>query len=70
MSVPSLHRESTDSLIMLCSFTKRCSCLGHMAEDVGCTCNSCLMVFTVCGICTAQGLYVLPRVEPEEVHTA
>ena len=25
------------------------------------TCNSCLMVFTVYGICTAQGLYVLPR---------
>ena len=35
-----------------------------------CTCNSCLMVFTVYGICTVQGLYVLLRVEPEEVHTA
>ena len=23
-----------------------------------CTCNSCLMVFTVYGICTARGLYV------------
>ena len=28
------------------------------------------VVFTVYGICTARGLYVLPRVEPEEVHTA
>ena len=28
-----------------------------------CTCNSCLMVFTVYGICTAQGLYALPRAE-------
>ena len=26
-------------------------------------CNSCLMVFTVYGICTARGLYVLPRAE-------
>ena len=34
------------------------------------TCNSCLMVFTVHGICTARGLYVLLRVEPEEVHRA
>ena len=34
-----------------------------------CTCNSCLMVFTVHGICTARGLYVLPRAESEEVHT-
>ena len=33
------------------------------------TCNSCLMVFTVYGICTARGLYVPPRAEPEEVHT-
>ena len=31
--------------------------------------NSCPMVFTVYGICTARGLYVLPRVEPEEVYT-
>ena len=28
------------------------------------------MVFTVYAICTAQRLYVIPRVEPEEVHTA
>ena len=30
-----------------------------------CTCNSCLMVFTVYGICTVRGLYVhvLPRAE-------
>ena len=28
------------------------------------------MVFTVYGICTARGLYVLLRAEPEEVHTA
>ena len=34
------------------------------------TCNSCFMVFTVYGICTALVLYVLPRAEPEEVHTA
>ena len=33
-------------------------------------CNSCLIVFTVYGICTARGLYVLQRVEPEEVYTA
>ena len=32
--------------------------------------NSCLMVFTVYEICTARGLYALPRAEPEEVHTA
>ena len=34
---------------------------------------SCVLVswfFTVYGICTTQGLYVLPRAEPEEVHTA
>ena len=35
-----------------------------------CRCNSCLMVFTVYGICTVRRLYVLLRVEPEEVHTA
>ena len=29
----------------------------------------CLMVFTVYGICTARGLYVLPRAEPQEVYT-
>ena len=34
-----------------------------------CTCNSCLMVFTVYGICTARTLYVLPRAEPKEAHT-
>ena len=38
-----------------------------------CTCNICLMVFTVIGICTARGLYihvhVRPRAEPEEVRT-
>ena len=34
-----------------------------------CTCNSCLMFFTVYGICTARELYVLPRAEPEEVYT-
>ena len=33
------------------------------------TCNSCLMFFTVYGICTVRGLYVFPRAEPEEVHT-
>ena len=27
------------------------------------------MVFTVYRICTARGLYVLPRAEPKEVHT-
>ena len=32
--------------------------------------DNCLMVFTVYGICTVRGLYVIPRVEPEEVHTA
>ena len=32
-----------------------------------CTCNRCIMGFTVYGICTMQRLYVLPRVEPEEV---
>ena len=41
----------------------------HSAQ-LTCTCNSCLMVFTVYGIRTARGLYVLPRAEPEEVHTA
>ena len=29
-----------------------------------------IVVFTVYGICTARGLYVLLRVEPEEVRTA
>ena len=32
--------------------------------------DSCLMVFTMYGICTALGLCVLPRAEPQEVHTA
>ena len=27
-------------------------------------------VFTVCGVCTMRGLYVLVRVEPDEVHAA
>ena len=46
----------------------------HVKKGVHCRdgapCNSCLMVFTVYGICTARGMHVLPRAEPEEVHTA
>ena len=29
------------------------------ADTYTCTCNSCIMGFTVYGICTARGLYVL-----------
>ena len=32
--------------------------------------HHCLMVFTVYGICTVRGLYVLSRAEPGEVYTA
>ena len=42
-------------------------CYIHSTTVLCDTCNSCLMVFTVYGICTARGLYVLPRAE---VHTA
>ena len=30
-------------------------------------CNSCLLVFTVHEICTARGLYVLPKVEMRQL---
>ena len=49
--------------------TSRTQCACYSVKSV-CTCNSCLMVFTVYEICTARGLYVLPRAELEEVHTA
>ena len=72
-------RSQRESLYFLTLFIFRSMSLGgekstalNSAVDsavnkVLCTSNSCLMVFTVHGICTAQGLYVLPRVE---VHTA
>ena len=44
-----------------------CICIVHVYISMY---NSCLMVFTVYGICTARGLYVLPRVEPEEIHNS
>ena len=42
-------------------------CYIHSTTVLCDTCNSCLMVFTMYGICTVRGLYVLSRAE---VHTA
>ena len=49
--------------------TSRTQCACHSMKIV-CTYNCCLIVFTVYEICTTRGLYVLPRAELEEVHTA
>ena len=62
----SVRDEDEEKTTYTCMYTNYILVLVYTCT---CTCNSCLMVFTVYEICTARGLYVLPRAEPEEVHT-